>query len=250
VAGLAALASVVPLLVKVGGDEPTVWIPAVFLLVAAVVVHVPRLGLQLLARAGWWSNLALGMILTLMGSDGELRSGASLAVGCGVALLVAGPGLAAASERDGFAPAQSRTALLVLMVLALADAQTFALFGAIEDHPAGFVLLALAAAYVGGFVGLVRLAAWGPVVTTATSVVALVVFGLRLVRVDKDFVPVIVALASLQILAGGTVLLAAVRGRPLLPPLPARLRGRAGVAVIALLLALAFLRLAGVIPRL
>jgi hypothetical protein len=250
--GAAGLLGVVPLILD-EWDEAAIWIPVVFLAAAAVAVHVPRLGVQLLARAAWWSGLGLGTILCTLGSRRESVQGLFLSLGCGVALLGAGQGLREATERAGFAASTSRSGLLLLMVLCLADAQTFALMGTVQwgrSGPSGPVMFGLAALWVVAFVGMVRLAGWATLLAAATSVLALVTVGSQLVRVDGDFLPVVWALCSVQLLCAVPVLSGALRGRPLFPPVPARARAVAAAIAIALLMLVAVLRVAEVFERL
>lgn len=250
--GAAGLLAVLPLILQ-EGDEPAIWIPVLFLAVAAVAVHVPRLGVQLLARAAWWSGLGLGTILCTLGSRRESVQGVFLSLGCGAALLGAGQGLREATEREGFAAKTSRSGLLLLMVLALADAQTFALMGMVEfdrTGASGPVMFGFAALWVAAFVGMVRLAGWGTLLAAGTSLLALATVGTGLLRVDGDFIPVVWALCTVQLLAAAPVVLGALRGRPLLPAVPARARGIATTAVIGLLMLLAVLRVAEVFESL
>jgi hypothetical protein len=236
--------------------EPAVLIPTVFLALAALAIHAPRLGPQLFARAVWWANLGLGTILCLLGSDTEARIGIWLSIGSGAALLGIGrQGLVEAEERSGYLPAAHRASLLLLMVLAMADAQTFLLMGALElDNSSrglsGLFMFAVGALFVVGFVGLYRLAPWGALVTAGTSLVTFVVVGAEVIRVDSDFFEIVLVLTVVQMLATAPMLIAMVSGRSILPPLPARSRELAAGSVVLLLIGVSLLRIAGAFDRL
>jgi hypothetical protein len=225
-----------------GSDRWKVAAPLAALAVAAAVIHLPRLGPQLLARAAWWSNLVVGVLLCVLGGSSERDWGFALAVLCGGALLVAGgQGLAEAGEREARAPAAFRGSLLLLMVLALADAQTFLLMGILSDdhgHRAdAMVLFTGAAALACGFVGLYRLAVWGAVVNVAASVVLL---SLSIVGAFqwKDNRPTVGALAGLQVVCAAPMLVSLALHRPLLPRTSARFRSVVTTAAIVAVIVL------------
>jgi hypothetical protein len=250
VAGLAGVAAGVRLLVLAEG-YPTVYIPVVGLVAAAVAVHFPALGPQLFARAVWWSNLGLGAMLCILdGGRTEREGGLVFAVACALALLVIGrKGLAEASERAAYVPAAFRGALLLLMVLALADAQTFLLFTAIAfDKGEGPVLVpaAASAAFVAGFVGLYRLRLWGAVVNAVAALVVIALVSARMVHVHRELDPVMIVLCAVQLLAAGPMLAAVALGRALPAPGP-RARAIGVHAVILGVLGACVLGFAGVL---
>ncbi len=223
-----------------------VLIPVVALLAAAFFVHIPRFGAQLLARSAWWSNLVLGTLLCFMGSSHERPVGFALALACGIALLViGGKGLAEARERLGYTPGAFQSSLLLLMVFALADAQTFLLFGTLElsersyyDVPArasGVFLLMTGLVYVVGFVGLYRLQIWGAFLNVATSVLALVMLGAGIVRVDHDLQAPLCLMCALQVLAAAPMI-GSLLTRRALPEPGQRARGLAAAGAIVLVL--------------
>lgn len=198
-------------------------LPIGLLLASGAVVAVPRLGPQLAARAIWWSNLALGAVLALLGGRSERDAGAVLALACGGALLVIGrKGLAEAGEREGFAPAAFRSSLLLLMVFALADAQTFLLFGIVSmmgrvagDHPVGPVLVAFGVAYVVGFVGLYRVKLWAALLDAGVSLLALVSIPFLLPVNDREIMLFLALVAASHCLVATPMLASLVTGRPL-----------------------------------
>jgi hypothetical protein len=228
VAGLAGVAAAVRLFVLAEG-YPTIYIPVLGLFAAAIAVHFAGLGPQLFARAVWWSNLGLGALLCILdGGRSDREAGLVFALACALALVVIGrKGLAEASERAAYVPAAFRGSLLLLMVLALADAQTFALFTAValdkSEGPA-WVPGAASVCFVAGFVGLYRLRLWGAVLNAATALAVIALVSARMVHVHRDLDPVMIVLGVVQLLAAAPMFAAVARGRPL--PAPGR-RARA-----------------------
>lgn len=244
-AGLAGVAGGLCLIagVRSNGDNELL-IPMVELIIAAVLVHVPSLGAQLGARAVWWSNLGLGTIICLLGNS---RSSHSLpafgfVVFCAIALLGVGrQGLGEAGERGGYAPAAFRSSLLLLMVLALADAQTFFLFVVLlwrdQNGTGTTLLLAPATAlYVVGFVALYRLRPWGAVLDALTSVVVFVVAFSEVLLIDRELRQIAEVLTAVHVLAAAPMLVALFTGRRL-PQASARVRAVLGACVILALVA-------------
>lgn len=214
-------------------------IPLVGLVIAAVVIHAPKLGPQLLARAAWWSSFALGVMLCFFGWSSVRTAGIPLVLSCGAALLIAGRReIGAAGEQGGYAPTAFRSTLLLLMVLALADAQTFLLLGALglsesgSRNTSGALLMLLASAgYVVGFVGLYRLALWGALLNLAVSAGLLLVFTAGLVDGNSEVRAIVAVVTGVHILAT-TPMLAAVVFKLELPKAGPRLHAFGAAAVI------------------
>jgi hypothetical protein len=235
--GLAGIAGGLVLAFGAPGAISALCIPVIALFVAGFVIHLPSLGPQLLARAIWWANLGLGAIICLL--DG--RSSASPALGltmlCAFALLAAGrQGLGEAGEREGYAPSAFRSSLLLLMVLALADAQTFLLFVVLarrESEPSGVTLLLLPAmvAYIVGFVGLYRLQVWGAVLNALTSAIVFVVALSQVTHLDRELRGVILVLTGVHALAAAPMLFSLFSGRRL-PQASPRVRSLLGSGVV------------------
>jgi hypothetical protein len=207
--------------------------------IAALIVHRPTLGPQLLARAIWWSNLGLGAFLCVVGGMSERSYGIMMVLGCGAALLVIGrKGLAEAIERAAFVPAAFRGSLLLLMVLALADAQSFAFFTIIEHDRSNDSATALALgaiAFTVGFIGLYRLAVWGALVSVATAFTLFVGTYRGIIRPSRELDALVLLITGVQMLAAAPMLLAMVRGKPLPAP-PQRVRAiLAPAAIIAVM---------------
>lgn len=215
-AGLLGLLGAGGFVLAVGGNaNAPVALPLGGLLVAAVAAQLPRFSAQLLARSAWWSNAMLGLLLVLFGSRHELRGGLPMLLGPGLALLVADRrSLSAATQDAGFRPAAWLGTLQLLMVLALADAQTLTLFALLEGnrgHQAMAFLEGLAAAgLVVGFFGLLRLSLWGALCNALTSAL----FALSLLLGDfpslHEVKPPLVALSTLQVLVAAPMLLSSL----------------------------------------
>lgn len=209
-------------------DYPIGLLPALLAVAAAVLVHVPRLGPQLVARAVWWSAFALGVLIAVVGSRHERSYGFAMATASALALVAIGSrSLAEAGERDAFAPVAFRTTFLLLMMLTLADAQTLALFGVAtlldDTHPTqSLVFLGGAAGLVVAFVGLYRVTLWGALLSVATS--AIVALFVPFIGDEKrELVVFIWLLCALEILVAAPMVLA-VLARRRLPEPPLALR--------------------------
>ena len=247
-AGIGGLGSGIALVVWVHDHNIYKVAPAILaVLVAAFAVHVPRLGPQVFARAAWWANLGLGSMIAFTSASESDEALSYLAPSAFALLVVGRQGIAEAEERTGHVAGAFRSALLLLMVLALADAQTFTVFGLItlDADPIGYTLLLFGAAgaLVIGFVGLFRLALWGAVVN---AVVCAAMFVLALLGFlgGRDTIRVaLLVLTGLHVLVAAPVILAAIRGAKL-PSLPSRIRTILMTGGILLVVALAALRVA------
>ncbi len=225
------------------GKESFHWfllIPVLGLLTGAVAIQVSRLDAQLLARAVWWSNLGLGVTLCVLGNIREREAGIAVAITCGLALLVAGKGTPREAEaRARFMPAALRSSLLLLLVLALADAQTFALFGAasLDRTVAGVVFLVAAAALLGGFVLLLRLSFAGLLVNVGACALLLVFALLGSANIKGSLRAVTAVLCAVHLACASPALLSFASKRPL-PSLGPRARDVATtIAVVGMVAA-------------
>lgn len=227
------------------GGESFHWflmMPIMGLVLAGLASPFAALEAQLFARAVEWSNLGLGVVLTLLGSSRERERGVLLALSCGVTLLALGrAGLVESERRAKFVPAAFRSSLLLLMVLALADAQSFGLFGAaiLREAPgSGALLLAAAAALTVGFLLLMRLSLVGLFVNVAACLGVLV---LTLVATLDKLSPVLFTLAAVHLLVAAPTLALATRRRPVGVTLSPRARaiGATGAIVALMLLSIA-----------
>ena len=226
-ASIASLAGVWGFFELIHGSEQAIaFLPTICLVAAAVLVHVPRLGPQLLARAAWWSNFALGFFIAATGANRtEGRGAIIMTTALGLALFLVGQkGLNEAGERTGFAPTVFRTTFMLLMVLVLADAQTLGLFAVAFSRvrlAADFYITAFgAAALVGAFVGLYRLTLWGVLASLVTSTVVAALFLLELGN-KRELATFVTLLCGLQILVAAPMLVCIVtkRSLPRAPPI-------------------------------
>lgn len=235
-----------------GSSKGPLAIPVVMLFVAAFAIHSRNLGAQLLARAVWWANLGLGAIICVLGggsSDG-MAAPVALTLLCAFALLVSGrKGLGEAGERGGYAPAAFRSSLLLLMVLALADAQTFLLFSVLlndKNHAWQMqaILVPATVAYTVGFVGLYRLALWGAILNVATSVVVFAVCASGISPMDHELRNVLCVFSAVHVLAAAPMLIALFTGRTL-PQASPRVRAILGSSVVLGIVALSMISVLG-----
>lgn len=109
-------------------------LPALLLLWAGRLACRDGVGAAMLARAIWWSNLVVGVLIATAFIDDVQRSfGVFVAISCAVALLAAGRrGLDDDRPGDPFSPVRFRGQLLVALVMAFADAQTLAFSALIQ----------------------------------------------------------------------------------------------------------------------
>lgn len=242
IAGLAGVAGSALLLTEVD-NTLAILIPVLALVLAGAAAHANHLGAQLFARAAWWSNLLLGLFIVLVGGGSELVEGAMLALGSGVALVVADRrSLLDATARGRYAPVAYKGTLQVVMVLALADMQSLLLWGALalddrEESLAG-LLLGASAAMLLAFAGLYRLRLWGILVTMATSFGILVAMLGHFVKLDRDIVMGLTVLAALQLVAPLPMLGSMVLGKPLRGLSP-RVSSLAATAVVSVIMVVA-----------
>ncbi len=192
------------------------FIPTLLCVIAAVLLHRPHLGGQMLARATWWSNLILGSLISVSSSGDERAIGFMLAVGSGSALLAMGrAGLGDQSTAGRFHPIAFRGSLIVAMVMALADTQSLLLFGGISamNHDPSVLPLVCASVMLLAVVGLYRLAVWGLALNLVANA-AIAGLGLAgMLEVPDPIVGALVATAVLQLALPMPLLVAFVRGR-------------------------------------
>jgi hypothetical protein len=206
------------------------------LVLAALAVHVPRLGAQVFARAAWWASVGLGALIVLVeGSGSDVRDATAYLVPSALALVVIGRrGIAEAEERSGHVASAFRSSLLLLMVLALADAQTFTVFGLVGldryEVVTSVVLFCAAAALMIGFVGLFRLALWGALVNLVACIAVFLLSLERGIHLREE----LLVLSGLHVVVAAPVVIASTRGKSL-PTLPAAARA-IGVNVVLLTL--------------
>lgn len=240
IAGALAVGTSLPLLEHTS-NTVAVLVPPVSLLAAALVVFVPSLGAQLLARSAWWANLVLGVLLAAVGSHVERIQGTVLLVGCaGALVLLSDRGLVEAQKRSGFNPAAYTTTLMLAMVLALADTLSLLLFGLLALSKSGdnpVLLLSCAAAMIVGFVGLYNMKPWGLVSNLVLNVAIAALALTGSLGVDDEIVALFTITAALQLLVPMPMLVSVLTRRPLWK-VPAAFKRMALNVVVGLMTAL------------
>jgi hypothetical protein len=156
------------------------WLPTLLLVSSAALIWRRHVGGQLLARAVWWSNLLLGTLIATSGSSSERAVAALLALCTGGALIAVGRAdLDEATPSGSFLPTAFRGTLICMLVMAMADAQSLLLFGALEltepHHYSGgprlqeALPIAVAIPLLASVIGLYRLRLWGLILNLAAS---------------------------------------------------------------------------------
>lgn len=202
-------------------DALVLSIPTALCTLATFLLHRRHLGSQILARATWWSNLILGMLISISGSgaEGEV-AGPMLALGCGLALLTMGrAGLDEEVPAGRFHPVAFRGSLILALVMALADTQSLLFFGVLSfavEQPSVLPLVC-AATMILAVLGLYRLAVWGLALNLVANV-AIAGLGLAgALGLPDPIVAALVATAVLQLLVPLPLLVGLVRGAPARP---------------------------------
>ncbi|HSK04841.1 MAG TPA: hypothetical protein VK932_26510 [Kofleriaceae bacterium] len=241
---LAILASV--FMIKVAERTPVLLLPAALPVLAAVLLHRPRLQAQLVARAALWAAMILHMLLGHVEAHVNARPNASIAVAVAgaLALLVAGR-VSPGAEPGAFQPAAYRKTLTLSLVLALADTFTlwmwtaFALLGGAPTlDMLGF--LACAIVTLVGAIGLYRLRMWALALNVLANVGIALLFGARIIDV-QELRLVFIASALAQLLVALPVLAGVILHRPL--ELPGWLQRGSRVLLPAALIAVIALAL-------
>ena len=207
-----------------GGVQEALW----FLLAAVVAAPAAAggaiwtriLALQLLARATWWVLLLYaGFILATGATDGRVIA---IAVASACALLAAGR-----VDLDGdagrFKPGAFRGTLTVMLVLAMADAGSFAwiaLIRMVDGHIP--LMIVFVPPMIAAVIGLLRLRTWGLLVSVACNVVVAVLAAADLLGVADKVRWIFIGSAVVQLLIPLPMWLTIVRN--------ARLRGRQSVS--------------------
>ena len=235
---------------------------AAFLVAAAVLAHGRSRGAQLLARSIWWSAFGAGALVALFAANSHevSRPGLVVVLATSTALLATarrGLGDGAGDER---APVAYPRAIMVSMIMALADAQALGWIGGIMvyasvrhhgnpgDLAHACAMLSCAGVALCALFGLYRLRMWGLVLsaiaTLAIGVLALTpVFGLH----DAGPIPYAFALsAAVQLALLAPLFLAIIRRRAPSSPSPRvqRLASAVPVVVIVAIAALSVITVA------
>jgi hypothetical protein len=243
VASLASLAGAVCMRAWGGNLPAALWMPTALLVGAALVVWRQKVGGQLLARAVWWSNLILGTIIALSGSSSERPVAGLLALATGTALLAVGRnGLDEDTPSGSFLPLAFRGTLVCLLVMAMADAQSLVLFGALEvgDHVTPYTLhaglpIVVALPLLVAVVGLYRLRLWGLLLDLAGSALLGVVAVTHALELPQPLLVAYAVTAAVQWIVALPLVIAILRRRA--PAASARLSPH-GFALSAVMISL------------
>jgi len=144
-------------------------------------------GAQLLARSIWWSALGAGALVALFAANDREVAAPALAIvlATSLALLASGRHGLAHVERPELAPAAYPRAIMVSMIMALADAQALGWLGAtmiytsmrhgadlanVLEQRQALAMLACCGVALCALWGLYQLRLWGLVLSTVTTV--------------------------------------------------------------------------------
>ncbi len=226
-------------------------------LVAAGALALRRSrGAQLLARSIWWSALGAGALVTLFAASApEARPALVMVLATSTALLTVGRRGLRPEHGDGLAPAAYPRAVMVSMIMALADAQALAwlastlIYTAVRRHadlmniselkqaPA---MLACSGVALCALYGLYKLRLWG-LVLSATTTLAIGVLSFTCLFGLSDAGPIPYAFAvsaAIQIALLAPLFLAIIRRRAPSPVSPRAQRLAAAMpAVVVVVLA-------------
>jgi hypothetical protein len=235
---------------------------AALLVIAGGLTFLRSPGAQLFARSIWWSAFGAGILASLFAAgDTEVaRPGLVMVLGMSTALLAVGRrGIAAEDPR--FALSAYRGAIMVSMIMALADTQALGWLGSTmlysglrHGHPReinqAIAMLACGAVALTALLGLYKLRLWGlmlsAVTTLAIGALAFTrLFGLR----DAGPIPYAFAVsAAIQVVLLAPLFVAIVRRRAPSPPSP-RAQRVAAIAPAVVIIALAVLSVITVVTR-
>jgi hypothetical protein len=208
-------------------DVPAaLWLPTALLVVSAVLIHRRHVGGQLLSRAVWWSNLILGTLIATSSGSSDRSIAALLAACTGSALIAVGRAdLDEATPSGAFLPMAFRGTLICMLVMAMADAQSLLLFGALEvteglhhlhvQHLLGRegLPIAIAIPMLLSVIGLYRLRLWGLLLDLAANLVLGMLSLTHTLDLPFPLRAAYVATAAAQWLVALPLLLALVRRR-------------------------------------
>jgi len=234
-----------------GSGTAALWIPTAFLALSALLLHHGVVGSQLIARSAWWATLVLGTLLALAGHGStEGERGMLLAMTTGTALLAMGRLGLEEGEGSAFRPVAFRTTLTLGMIMAVADAQALALFGALklqrggwkesasESGPQSILLLLSAGVLVLAITGLYRMRVWGLLLATLCAAAVAVLSVTNVYGLPNPLRAGMALTSMAQVLLPMPILVAIFRRRPVAPSSsPSRLARLAPAALVAVMMA-------------
>jgi hypothetical protein len=197
-------------------------LPLAAVLLSMGLVRSASAGGQMLLRALLWSTALLGALVNVVEPAAVPVTAAVSGVVAGGALLVLRQhGLEPERYTGTFAPVAHRGVLTLMMILAVADAQTLVSWtnGSHWCHPAAGVC---GLAMIVGIIGLSRLELWGLLLSAAMSLGVAVAALLGWLGLPLGVVAMISATAGAQVVLAAIVLHSVRRGAPTELPLLAR----------------------------
>ena len=251
VATVASLGAAVLMRSWDGSVPAALWIPTAFLALSALLLHHGVAGSQLIARSAWWATLVLGTLVALdMSGRSDGRVGMLLALTTGTALLAMGRLGLDEGEGSAFRPVAFRTTLTLGLIMAVADAQALALYGALKLHEGGWkegsaergpqivLLLLSAGVMMAAITGLYRLRVWGLLLATVCAAGVAVLSVADVYGLPNPLKVGMALTSTVQVLLPMPILVAIVRGRPVAPSTaPSGLARIAPSALVALMMA-------------
>jgi hypothetical protein len=189
-------------------------LPALAVSISIALVGSRSAGGQMLLRALLWSTAMLGALVNFVEPAVVPLTAAVAAIGCGGALLVLREhGLEPERYSGSFAPVAHRGVLTVMMILAVADAQTLISWtngSEWEDPLPGLCGIAM----VVGIVGLYRLRMWGLLLNVAMNAIVAGMAAAGWLGLPPPVVVLLCATAAVQLGLAASVLRSIRRGAP------------------------------------
>jgi hypothetical protein len=197
-------------------------LPLAAVVFSSLLLRSTSAGGQMLLRALLWSTALLGGLVNVV-EPGVVPVTAAVAgvVAGGALLILRQHGLEPERYTGSFAPVAHRGVLTLMMILAVADAQTLVAWtnGSYWHHPAaGLCGLAM----VVGIVGLSRLELWGLLLSALMSLGIAIAAWLGWLGLPLGVVAMISGTAGAQVLLAAVVLHSVRRGTPTERPVLAR----------------------------
>jgi hypothetical protein len=189
-------------------------VPTLSMLIGAALASRPSAGAQMLSRALLWSTLALASLAVIAEPGVLALASVVAALCCGTGLLLLGAhGLEPERYTGAFVPAAHREELTLVMILAVADAQTLLAWamGSAWHYPAPGVC---GVAMLIATFGLFRLRLWGLGLNLGMNLIIAVAALLGALRLPEAVVALLTTTACLQVVLSVPVFVAIGRGRP------------------------------------
>jgi hypothetical protein len=197
-------------------------LPLAAILLSMGLVRSTSAGGQMLLRALLWSSALLGALVNVI-EPGVVPVTAAVAgvVAGGALLILRQHGLEPERYTGAFAPVAHRGVLTLMMILAVADAQTLVAWtnGSYWYHPAAGIC---GLAMVVGIIGLSRLELWGLLLSALMSLGIAIAALSGWLELPFGVVAMISGTAGTQVVLAAVVLRSVRRGTPTELPILAR----------------------------